>query len=56
MSIEIKQLIIKSTLVNERNLEEIRDLDTVDIESMKEVVMEECKEYIKQSLSEMRER
>jgi hypothetical protein len=56
MSIEIKQLIIKSTLVSEARLQERSTLNIEDIESVKEQVMEECKEYIEQSLSEMQER
>jgi len=56
MTIEVKQMIIKSTVVN-GPVEELRPEDSaVDIEKLKEMVMEECKELIAQSLSELQER
>lgn len=49
-------MIIKSTLVHGHKEEERSDLTGVDIELMKEEVMEECRELIEQSLSELQER
>ena len=56
MSIEIKQMTIKSTLVSDRGLQEPSEISTVDIESLKEMLIEECREMIEQNLSELRER
>ncbi len=56
MTIEVKQLIIKSTVVNGRTEQECLKHATVDIEQLKEMVMEECKELIAKSLSELQER
>ena len=56
MAIEVKQIIIKSTLINGHKQEERSDIADVDIELLKEEVMEECRELIKQSFSELQER
>lgn len=56
MSIEVKQMVIKSTIVN-GHVEKIDDdYSAVDIEELKETVMEECKELIAESLSDLQER
>lgn len=56
MSIEIKQMIIKSNLVNGRSEKESHEHEIVDIEQLKETLMEECKALIAESLSELQER
>lgn len=56
MTIEVKQMIIKSTVVNGRPEQERPEQSAVDIEQLKEMVMEECKELIAESLSELQER
>ena len=57
MAIEVKKMIIKSTLVHgNKEEEEHSDLSGVDIEFLKEEVMEECRKLIEQSFSELRER
>lgn len=56
MAIEVKKMIIKSTLVHGNKEEEHSDLSGVDIEFLKEEVMEECRKLIEQSFSELRER
>jgi len=54
--IEVTQLIIKSTLVDEHPEREVPGPDIADIESFKQQIMEECKELIEQSLQKSRER
>ncbi len=56
MSIEIRQLIIKSTLVSERRECSRTELDDLDLESLKQKVIEECRELLEQSLEELQER
>ena len=56
MAIEIKQMIIKSTLVHGYKEEGRSDVGDVDIELLKEEVMEECRELIERSLGELQER
>ncbi len=56
MAIEVKQMIIKSTIVSGRMDQDDRGLATDDIESLREEVMEECRELIEQSLNELQER
>ena len=56
MSIEVKQMIIKSTLVHGSRGEESSQLADVDIEQLKEEVMEACRELIEQSLNNLQER
>jgi hypothetical protein len=56
MAIEVKQMIIKSTLVHGRKEEERSVLADVDLELLKQEVIEECRELIEQSLNELQER
>jgi len=56
MSIEVKQMIIKSTLVNGSPVKDDPEYTRVDIEQLKETVMEECKAFIAESLREIQER
>jgi hypothetical protein len=56
MTIEVKQMIIKSTVVNRFADQDPSEGSAVDIEQLKEMVMEECKELIAESLSELQER
>ena len=56
MAIEVNRMIIKSTLVSERKEQEQPGLASADIESLKQEVMEECRELIEQSLNELQER
>ena len=56
MTIEIKQLIIKSTVTNDRPEFQANEYASVDIEKIKELVMEECRELIAERLVESRER
>jgi len=56
MSIEIKQMIIKSTLISEQKEHQYSELTNVDIEALKDKVMEECRELIGHSLNEIQER
>lgn len=56
MAIEVKQMIIKSTLVSGHNEQENPGLTDADMELLKEKVMEECRELIEQSLNEYQER
>ena len=56
MAIEVKQMIIKSTLVHGQKEEERSGFAGVDIELLKEEVMEECRELLEQSLGELQER
>lgn len=56
MAIEVKQMIIKSTLVTGRKESDRPEIIDVDIAALKEEVMEECRELIEESLNEMQER
>ena len=56
MAIEVKQMIIKSTIISERMEKDDRGLATADMELLREEVMEECRELIEQSLNELQER
>jgi hypothetical protein len=61
MAIEVKQLIIKSTLVSENRARDQMDsgraqLGAADLRLLKQQLIEECKELVKQSLEEMQER
>jgi len=56
MSIEIKQMVIKSTLVNNHSAQERSEQAAIDIEQLREMLMEECRELIAESLNEMQER
>ena len=56
MTIEVKQLIIKSTLVDEHPDREAPGADDTDIEAFRQQIIEECKALIEQSLQKSRER
>ena len=61
MAIEVKQLIIKSTLVSENRARDQMDsgraqLGAADLRLLKQQLIEECTELVEQSLEEMRER
>ena len=56
MSIEVKQLIIKSTVVNGRSEPTQQQRPPIDVEQLKRVMMEECKNLIAASLSDQQER
>ncbi|MCP4983824.1 MAG: hypothetical protein GY935_25390 [Gammaproteobacteria bacterium] len=59
MAVEVKQMIINTTLVSgdsDRDKLENPDLSEIDLELLKEEVMEECRELIEQSLNELQER
>jgi hypothetical protein len=56
MTIEVRQMIIKSTLVSGHKEQEASGVASADLESLKEEVMEECKELIERSLNELQER
>lgn len=49
-------MIIKSTLVTGRKEQEPQSIASIDLETLKEEVMEECKELIERSLNELQER
>lgn len=56
MTIEIKQLIIKTTVMNERQSQNNNEHIAIDIQKIKELVQQECRELIAAQLDEMRER
>jgi len=56
MTIEVKQLIIKSTVTNNRPAEPQPEPATVDLEQFKERLLEECREMIDSTLNNLRER
>jgi hypothetical protein len=58
MAIEVKQLIIKSTLISE-NRERDRDrkeLASADLKALKRELVEECRQVVEQSLEQLQER
>ncbi len=55
MSIEVKQLIVKSTLVSDTRNDDRRDSE-IDVERLKQQVIDECRELIEQSLEALQER
>jgi hypothetical protein len=58
MAIEVKQLIIKSTLISE-NREPDRDrkeLASADLKALKRELAEECRQVVEQSLEQLQER
>lgn len=55
MSIEVKQLIVKSTLVGDTRDVDHRDT-AIDVERLKQQVLDECRELIEQSLEALQER
>ena len=56
MTIEVKQIIIKSTVTNERPAEPRAEVSAVDLERLKEMLLAECRELISDTLNSMRER
>jgi len=56
MSIEVKQLIIKSTVIAQRAELKPNNADSINMIKLKETVMEECRELIVDKLSELQER
>lgn len=56
MTIEVKQMIIKSTIINDQSRQDDESQSLVDIEQLKEMLIEECRELIAESLAEMQER
>ena len=56
MTIEVKQLIIKSTVLNERQSQQSHERVAVNLDQIKESLLQECRELIAQQLGEMRER
>ena len=56
MAIEIKQMIIKSTLVSEHGEQKDTGIAISEIETLKQQVMDECKELIDQCFEELKER
>ena len=56
MAIEVKQMIIKSTVVNGRSDEQRQENISIDLEQLKEELMQECRELIAERLNESQER
>ena len=56
MPIEVKQLIIKSTVTDEHEDREDHGTAAAEFEAMKQQLLEECREMIEQSLEKSRER
>lgn len=56
MPIEVKQLIIKSTVTDERRDREDAALDPADMETLKQQVIDECRELIERNLEKSKER
>ena len=56
MAIEIRQLIIKSTLVGERKEREQVGVAKADLALLKQELVEVCKEIVERSLEETQER
>ena len=56
MAIEGKQMIIKSTVINQRTDEGVQEVAAIDVEQLKEQLMEECRELIAERLNDSRER
>lgn len=56
MSIEIKQLIVKSTLVGSSDEPEAAGLASEDLETFRQELIEQCRELVERSLAEMQER
>ena len=56
VAIEVRQMIIKSTVVSGRKEAESPGIDNADLELLKEEVVEMCKEMIERRLDELQER
>lgn len=56
MTIEVKQLIIKSTVLNEPRVEERRDSSRAELEKLRAAILKECRELIAEQRVERRER
>ena len=56
MPVEIKQMVIKSNIVNGKSETVLPDKLTLDIDELREAMIEVCKELISEKLSEMQER
>ena len=56
MTIEVKQLIVKSTVTNSRPVEQRQETVDFDLEQFRERLLEECQELITDTLNNMRER
>jgi len=55
MTIEVKHLIIKSTVIQD-NINDSNELENIDIELLKQQLLTECRELIAESLDEQRDR
>jgi hypothetical protein len=55
MSIEIKQMVVKSSVIQRNGLSEGRDVSRID-EIRKQEILEECKRLIMEAMQEMKER
>ena len=56
MTIEVKQLVIKSTVTNTRPSEEKPGTGSVDLERLKQQLLAACREMISDKLNSMQER
>jgi len=56
MSIEVKQLIIKSNVVNKVTEQSYSEHARIDVEQLKETLIEECKELIAENIHALQER
>ena len=56
MTIEVKQMIIKSTVVNDGPVPDNGPLPAFDLDELKEQLLDECREMIAEKMSEVGER
>ena len=56
MTIEVKQLLVKSTVAQGARMENEQGVEPADLEEWKEEVMRECRRLIERLLSENKER
>jgi hypothetical protein len=56
MAIEIKKLIIKTTLVDQGKTASQKEFGDINIEMLQKRIMKECQELIDQKLDELQER
>ncbi len=56
MTIEVKQMLIKSTVLQRKDTEETGGSSSQDMAEMKEDILEECKQLIIDMLREEKER